>query len=62
MIPTPQLEPRLDDNALVVIAAADHVAQLLPNPTVQFRAGFTVTERLDGVTLAALKEMGRQVI
>jgi hypothetical protein len=58
MIPTPRFEPRLDDNALVVIAAADHVAELLPNDT----RGFTVTERLDGVTLAALKEMGRQVI
>jgi hypothetical protein len=58
MIPMPQFEPRLDDNALVVIAAADHVAQLLPDDS----RGFTVTERLDGVTLAALKEMGRQVI
>jgi hypothetical protein len=58
MIPTPQFEPRLDDNALVVIAAADHVAGLLPND----KCGFTVTERLDGVTLAALKEMGRKVI
>jgi len=58
MIPMPQFEPRLDDNALVVIAAADHVAGLLPDSS----RGFTVTERLDGVTLAALKEMGRQVI
>jgi len=58
MIPTPQFEPRLDDNALVVIAAADHVAGLLPDDS----RGFTVTDRLDGVTLAALKEMGRQVI
>jgi hypothetical protein len=58
MIPMPQFEPRLDDNALVVIAAADHVAQLLPDDS----RGFTVTERLDGVTLAALKEMGRKVI
>ena len=58
MIPMPQFEPRLDDNALVVIAAADHVAGLLPDDS----RGFTVTDRLDGVTLAALKEMGRQVI
>jgi hypothetical protein len=58
MIPMPRFEPRLDDNALTVIAAADHVAELLPNDT----RGFTVTQRLDGVTLAALKEMGRQVI
>ena len=54
----PQFEPRLNDNALQVMAAADHVAELLPNDT----RGFTVTERLDGVTLAALKEMGRRVI
>ena len=49
----------MDENALVVIAAADEVRSRLPELP---RQGFTVTERLDGVTLAALWAMGQQVV
>jgi hypothetical protein len=42
----------------VVVDAADKVEARL-EPT---RRGFTVTERLDGVTLEAMKELMRNVV
>ena len=57
-VPDVHLEPRLDDDALTVIAAADHVAELLPKPARTYPLG----EHLDEVTWAAMKAMAKAVI
>mgnify|MGYP003434676770 CR=1 FL=1 len=56
-VPDVHLEPRLDDDARTVIAAADHVAELLPKPARTYPIG----ESIDPVTWAAMKEMARHV-
>lgn len=57
-IPDVHLEPRLDDDARTVIAAADHVAELLPKPA----HTYPIVEHLDPVTWAAMKEMARHAV
>ena len=57
-VPDVHLEPRLDDDARTVIAAADHVAELLPKPARTYPIG----ESIDPVTWAAMKEMARHVV
>jgi hypothetical protein len=52
-----------EDAALVVEVAAVLDEKLgAPQPVQKLRPGFTVTERLDGVTLDALKELMRHVL
>jgi hypothetical protein len=51
-----------EDAAFVVEIAAVLDEKLgAPQPPQKLRLGFTVTERLDGVTLDALKELMRHV-
>ena len=56
VIPDVHFEPRVDANAVVVIAAADHVAQLLPV------RGFTVGSRLDPLTFEQMKALMKAAI
>ena len=55
VIPDVHFEPRVDANAVVVIAA-DHVAQLLPV------RGFTVGSRLDPLTFEQMKALMKAAI
>ena len=57
-VPDVHLEPRLDDDARTVIAAADHVAELLPKPARTYPIG----ESIDPVTWAAMRAMAKAVI
>ncbi|MHB9005281.1 MAG: hypothetical protein ACYC6C_14750 [Coriobacteriia bacterium] len=57
-VPAVVLSPHVDADAEVVMAAADHVAELLPKPPRTYSIG----ERLDGITLERLKALGRAVI
>lgn len=62
-VPAVVLEPHVDADAQVVMAAADHVAELLPHassgasvPGVG-RRGFSVREHLDELTFEQMKAL-----
>lgn len=56
-VPDVVLSPHVDADAEVVMAAADHVAELLPHPVE--RKGFTMREHLDPFTFEQMKELMR---
>ena len=53
-VPAVVLEPHVDADAEVVMAAADHVAELLPEPK---RRGFSMREHLDPFTFEQMKAL-----
>jgi len=59
-VPAVVLEPHIDADTETVMAAADHVEELLPHPVE--RKGFSMREHLDEITLERLKALGRAVI
>lgn len=54
-VPAVVLEPHVDADAEVVMAAADHVAELLPHPVE--RRGFSLREHLDPFTFEQMKAL-----
>ena len=62
-VPDVVLSPNVDADSQVVIDAADRVDRMLPHPPpVQERRGFTLSERLDPITLEQMKALMRAVI
>lgn len=59
-VPAVVLEPHVDADAVVVMAAADHVEELLPHPVE--RRGFSMREHLDPITYEQMKALMRAVI
>ena len=59
-VPDVTLAPHIDADAEIVMAAADHVAELLPHPVE--RSGFSVRQHLDPITYEQMKALMRAVI
>lgn len=59
-VPVVQLAPHIDADAEIVMAAADHVEELLPHPV--GRSGFSVRQHLDPITYEQMKSLMRAVI
>lgn len=59
-VPAVVLEPHVDADAVVVMAAADHVAELLPVPVE--RRGFSMRDHLDEITFEQMKELMRNAV
>lgn len=59
-VPVVQLAPHIDADAEIVMAAADHVEELLPHPVE--RSGFSVRQHLDPITYEQMKALMRAVI
>jgi hypothetical protein len=59
-VPDVTLVPHVDADAEIVMAAADHVEELLPHP--EPRRGFTLRERLDPITFEQMKALMRAVV
>ena len=58
-VPAVVLEPHVDADTEVVMAAADHVAELLPEPK---RRGFSMREHLDPLTFEQMKALMKAVV
>lgn len=54
-VPAVVLEPHVDADAVVVMAAADHVAELLPVPVE--RRGFSMRDHLGEITFEQMKAL-----
>lgn len=54
-VPAVVLEPHIDADTETVMAAADHVEELLPHPVE--RRGFSMREHLDPITYEQMKAL-----
>ena len=54
-VPAVVLEPHIDADTETVMAAADHVEELLPHPVE--RTGFSMREHLDPITFEQMKAL-----
>lgn len=54
-VPAVVLEPHIDADTVTVMAAADHVEELLPHPVE--RKGFSMREHLDPFTFEQMKAL-----
>ena len=54
-VPAVVLEPHIDADTETVMAAADHVEELLPHPVE--RRGFSMREHLDPITFEQMKAL-----
>lgn len=59
-VPAVVLEPHIDADTETVMAAADHVEELLPHPVE--RKGFSMREHLDPITYEQMKALMRAVV
>jgi hypothetical protein len=59
-VPAVVLEPHVDADTQTVMAAADHVEELLPHPVE--RKGFSMREHLDPITYEQMKALMRAVV
>ena len=59
-VPVVQLAPHIDADAEIVMAAADHVAELLPRPVE--RRGFSMRDHLGEITFEQMKALMRAAL